>query len=472
MPVPLLIALFLAFGLDSPRGMLPDREVPIRTLEALAGVLGVGLLAVGIGAWVAWRISVYGYMTTRTRRFQHLAGLVGANWGLRGWFLIGHLAVIAPYLAMQVFLWCGQFLVERAISTRGRYDATFRLWPYLVLKGRNALGLVLPVVLVFLIRQDLIGRIWPEWTENAVSEPVDFAVLGCFVLCISPLFVRLAFPTRSLPDGPLRQRLEHLARRVGFRFRDILIWETDHRMVNACVTGVLPGFRYVLLTDALIDTLEPREISAVFGHEIGHIAHRHLPYFGFFFLGSLGVLTLASAGIAGFERWLVAIPSLSGLLDPSWSDLIEMGLVLMAVALFFGLAFGHLSRRFERQADVFGCAVVSCSHEDCPPHDDPDEGPAPITPGRRVAFPCPTGIRIFANALKRVADQNGIPFRARSWRHGSIANRIAFLESLDNNPGKARQFETGIRRLRIRWGILLVASILLAMGSHVFSIMP
>ena len=29
-------------------------------------------------------------------------------------------------------------------------------------------------------------------------------------------------------------------------------------MVNACVTGILPGFRYVLLTDALIESLDAR----------------------------------------------------------------------------------------------------------------------------------------------------------------------------------------------------------------------
>ena len=68
-------------------------------------------------------------------------------------------------------------------------------------------------------------------------------------------------------------------------------------MLNACVTGILPRFRYVLLTDALIETMTPVEVAAVFGHEIGHIAHRHLLYFGFFFAGSLGILTLLADGL-------------------------------------------------------------------------------------------------------------------------------------------------------------------------------
>jgi STE24 endopeptidase len=490
----LLIAIFLAFGLDVPRDIIPEREVSSLVLMASAGVLGVGLAAVGFGSWIAWRVAVYGYMTSRIRRLHHVGsrllvplalgvygwvlfglawgGLVESNWRLRGWFLVGHLAVLAPFLLMQVFIWCGEYLVERAVQGRLDPGAVPRLASHLLLKGRMALGLVLPVVLVFLIRADVIGRAWPGWTSSAISEPIDFAMLGGLVLCISPLFVRLAFPTRPLPAGPLRTRLEHLAHRVGFRFRDILVWKTGHGLVNACVTGVLPGFRYVLLTDALIDTLEPREVSAVFGHEIGHIAHRHLPYFGFFFLGSLGILTLAAAGASGLEHWLTALPAVQGLLDPSWSSPIETVLALAAVAGFFGVAFGHLSRRFERQADVFGCTVVSCDHVDCPPHDDPDDGPGATSPGRIVSSPCPAGIRTFADALGRVARHNGMEFRARSWRHGSIASRLAFVESLRDNPARALQFQAGIRQLRFRWGILLIAAILLALGSHAFSIVP
>ena len=72
-------------------------------------------------------------------------------------------------------------------------------------------------------------------------------------------------------------------------------------MVNACVTGILPGYRYVLLSDALIESLSPMETAAVFGHEIGHIVHRHLLYFAFFFVGSLGVLSLLAQGVTRTE---------------------------------------------------------------------------------------------------------------------------------------------------------------------------
>src|SRR6202012_3301758 len=92
----------------------------------------------------------------------------------------------------------------------------------------------------------------------------------------------------------LRDRLERLAARFGFRFTDILLWGTDNSVFNAVVTGALPRFRYVLLSDALVDSLDEHEVAAVFGHEMGHVRHRHLASFGLFFLGSLGVMALVS----------------------------------------------------------------------------------------------------------------------------------------------------------------------------------
>ena len=132
-------------------------------------------------------------------------------------------------------------------------------------------------------------------------------------------------------------------------------------MVNACVTGILPGFRYVLLTDALIESLSPLEIAAVFGHEIGHIAHRHLLYFAFFFMGSLGVLTVLAEIVS--TGWSVGrAVGLADSVDAGGRQRRGPGrrAAWACWDLYFWIVFGQLSRRFERQADVFGSKVVSC----------------------------------------------------------------------------------------------------------------
>src|SRR6202012_830175 len=148
----------------------------------------------------------------------------------------------------------------------------------------------------------------------------------------------------------LRDRLERLAARFGFRFTDILLWGTDNSVFNAVVTGALPRFRYVLLSDALVEHLDEHEVAAVFGHEMGHVRHRHLASFGLFFLGSLGVMALVSQLTDGTATLLGASPG-SG---QAWVEVAKSAAVLGVVGVYYWLVFGLLSRRFERQADVFG----------------------------------------------------------------------------------------------------------------------
>ena len=50
-------------------------------------------------------------------------------------------------------------------------------------------------------------------------------------------------------------------------------------MANAMVVGVLPWLRYVVFTDRLLEEFTADEVEAVFGHEVGHVKHRHMLYY-------------------------------------------------------------------------------------------------------------------------------------------------------------------------------------------------
>ncbi|WP_165249215.1 M48 family metallopeptidase [Paludisphaera soli] len=482
-PIPLLLALFLAFGVDAPSAPPDDpREAIGRVVAIMAAVAAASF---GLGLWTAFRVRRRGFAAARVRRaFFHGSrvmgmatvaafgwiihqedwpGVVLGTWGWRGSILVDDALLIAPFLVMQVLSWWGAFYGERAIQGLPAMHSGRSVLRHLYLRERQSLALVLPIVSIFVVRNDVVGRLWPRWQEDPFAETVELAVLGVLVLSVSPIFIRMAWPTRSLPDGPLRRRLQAVSRRSGFRCADILVWDTDHLMVNACVTGILPRFRYVLLSDALIDSLTPLEIAAVFGHEIGHVAHRHLQYFLFFFVGCLAVLTMASDAFAGLETWIATLTTADPTAPSAFRDVIEGLVVLVAVGVFFGVVFGHLSRRFERQADVYGCKVVSCGSPDCPPHFDFEGPKADDLPIRGV---CPTGVRIFADALTSVAHQNGIDVESRSWRHGSIASRKAFLQRLAVSPEREIAFQRHVRNVRYALGGGLVASIGVAVAAH------
>ena len=82
-------------------------------------------------------------------------------------------------------------------------------------------------------------------------------------------------------------------------------------------------------------------------------------------------------------------------------DLATLPLVGILGTYIF-VVFGFLSRRCERQADIFGCRTMSCSQPDCTSHTGPDE----LAPRGRGL--CATGIGTFIDALEKVAQLNGI----------------------------------------------------------------
>src|SRR5262249_50269596 len=161
-------------------------------------------------------------------------------WGLDGMVFLDDTLIFLPYILIQLLVWWGAYFAERALIRQGSGSERL-LGRYLMLKGRQSPGLTLPVVLMYVLKRDVIRRFIPAWDNYAAGEMIEMAVVASLVLAVSPLFVRLAWPTRSLPTGALRRRLEHAAQRVGFRFTDILVWDTGHMMVNACVTGIMPG---------------------------------------------------------------------------------------------------------------------------------------------------------------------------------------------------------------------------------------
>src|SRR5262249_44127193 len=104
------------------------------------------------------------------------------------------------------------------------------------------------------------------------------------VLLLSPVILRYVWSTQRLPDGPLRERFSRTCQRIGLRYREILLWRTHGLAVNAAVMGFIPSLRYILVSDALLQTMTDEEIEAVFGHEAGHVQHWHLHFFALFAL--------------------------------------------------------------------------------------------------------------------------------------------------------------------------------------------
>ena len=109
-------------------------------------------------------------------------------------------------------------------------------------------------------------------------------------------------------------------------------------------------------------------------------------------------------------------------------DSVQAAILLMVVAGMFALVFGYVSRKFERQADVFAARVMRGAEGES---DGAWAGGAAVasavmdypltTPAPAVGSVDRHGAAVFCSALERVAAVNNIPIAARSWCHGSIA---------------------------------------------------
>ncbi len=130
-------------------------------------------------------------------------------------------------------------------------------------------------------------------------------------------------------------------------------------------------------------------------------------------------------------------------------------------------------RRFERQADLFGCHAVSCDSPDCSPHPDLYDGEAEDVPDGPI---CPTGVQIFTSALLDVENLNGGNARSsrprwaiwrdlQHWRHGTVAQRIRFLQGVEGHPDVEATFERRLVALRIALLVALLAATVLAFAT-------
>lgn len=380
------------------------------------------------------------------------------QWGLVGFFLIAlytfgwgaaiHQAELAwripgfkalaltPLFAGMILGWLRQYDVERLNFEIVHYPD---LSPfvgraaYLGLQVRHHLLFVLPPMLLLVLHEALLLAL-PFLREYTVlMAVVGIGLLGAALIFI-PFFLRLFLGLRSLPEGPLRRRLTATADRLRFRVSDVLVWNTRNGVANAMVTGVLPWVRYVVVTDRLLEELNEDEIEAVFGHEVGHMKHHHMFFYMVFILTSLMLLGgLWSAGNwwlehADVPEWLRTLVSAE-----TWHTAAVL-LILGIVALYILVVFGWLSRRCERQADIFGAKTTS---------------PA-----------------AFVSALEKVADLNGIPREQPGflswWQHSTIADRIDFLERMQADPLLEPSFQ---RRLGwTKWGVALLLTALVATG--------
>jgi STE24 endopeptidase len=369
--------------------------------------------------YLGWGHVLHAFMDERTPAwFRYKDDLAGFQLGL-----------MMPLFAALLLAWERYYHAEKTAYTLVHdADSFMPRWAYILVQIRHQFIFVMPPILLTLLQQTLFALFYDGDEQSYLLYGIAFGMM-IGALMLMPIFLRLFLGLKPLPAGPLRDRLDGTARRLGFRFSNVLVWNTRHLVANALVTGFIPWVRYVVLTDRLIDDLTPDEVEAVFGHEVGHIKYHHLIFYLAFFMMSFIMLGLLWAWVTAwitkdqFVAVLELLPTIDGADIAETLSLLAGLFKLGLVAAYALVLFGFISRRCERQADLFGAKTVSTD--------------------------------VFISALEKVADINGIGRTRFSWLHPSIAQRVEFLREMRDHPGRMLRFHFSVAAMQLSlFGVL------------------
>lgn len=216
------------------------------------------------------------------------------------------------------------------------------------------LGLVfgVPLLLTILWLMEGAGSYWWLWAWLVWMGFTLFATWA-FPTWIAPLFNKF----EPLQQGPLRERLEALLARCGFRSNGMFVMDGSKRSAhgNAYFTGFGNNKRIVFF-DTLLEGLEDRQVEAVLAHELGHFKLRHIIKM---------LMTSAAFSLLGLALlgWLAGQPwFFTGLGVERQGDALALILFILALpvfTVFLSPLMAHFTRRHEFEADAFAAENAS-----------------------------------------------------------------------------------------------------------------
>jgi STE24 endopeptidase len=275
-----------------------------------------------------------------------------------GLALIGGVMLLYSLIDLPIDLY-RTFVIEQQF---GFNKLTWRLY-FIDLLKQLVLAIVIgaPLLLAVLWLMNQMGSYW--WLHVWLFwMSFNLLALLLYPTLIAPLFNKF----EPLTDAALRERIEQLLTRCGFRSSGLFVMDGSRRSShgNAYFTGFGSAKRIVFY-DTLLARLTPTEIEAVLAHELGHYRHRHV-WQRIVLLGLMSLAFFALLGLLIDQTWFYAG---LGLAAPASPVLSTPGSTALALLLFFlalpsftfplAPLLSGLSRRHEYQADAYAAAQTA-----------------------------------------------------------------------------------------------------------------
>ena len=323
----------------------------------------------------------------------------------------GNFSILQGVLALALFffylctIWYLGYPVYRAIF---RVDITRR--SFLRSNFRFNLPILFPWLALSLVYDLLALSPWagPDSFLNSVyGQILFFAVSITLLMVVMPKFIQFWWGCKPLVSSEKGQQLDLFLKEMRFKYRTLLTWPIfEGRMMTAGIMGIVPRYRYILVTDSLLETLSLDELKAVLAHEIGHAKYRHLLFYILFFVGFM----VLSFGLSDLFISLAFLhPHILDLISGNDSRSMSLFYLIMSVPMlvtlliYFRYVMGFFMRNFERQADLYSAVAM---------------GTPMLTIG----------------ALEKIAFFSGKSRDIPNWHHFSVKQRVDYLLKANREP--------------------------------------
>jgi STE24 endopeptidase len=268
---------------------------------------------------------------------------------VRGLMLIALVSIVTTLIELPLGLY-RTFRIEERFGFNKMTPSLY--WIDFAKNAALAAALGLPLAACVLWLMQVAGAYW--WLYAWVVWIVfNLFMLAAYPTWIAPLFNRFS----PMQDPDLRERVEKLLQRCGFRVKGLMVMDGSRRSShgNAYFTGFGNSKRIVFF-DTLLARLTPPEVEAVLAHELGHFRLRHVvKRIVWIFLGSLVFLWLLDFAMR--QEWFYA-----GLNVQARSTAVALVLFFLVVPSFtflFQPLLSSYSRKHEFEADHYAARNAS-----------------------------------------------------------------------------------------------------------------
>jgi Zn-dependent protease with chaperone function len=329
---------------------------------------------------------------------------------------VGRLTAIHGLLAMMVFIF---YLMTIWFFGHAVYGVAFRTQltrrSFVLSNAKLHVPILFPWVSLSLLYDVLFFLPWPSlqaFLRTKAGEMVFFSLFLLVLMIFMPRLIQSWWGCEPFPATEKAQALRDFLRERGFKYRQMVKWPIfEGRMLTAGIMGIVPRYRYILITESLVNILSVEELKAVLAHEMGHAKYRHLLFYLFFFLGfmflSFGLFDI-------FLYFLAAHPSFMNHVQAG--DTEEASLfysllslpILLTMFVYFRYVMGFFMRHFERQADLYSALSMG-------------------SPRQTIS------------SLEKIALLGGRIRDLPSWHHFSIRERVDYLWRTTTETGLAKK---------------------------------